>query len=140
MERIMNEENDWDHDVEGDALEGPVVCVSNEEVLPALSEMITGKAPGPSEVLLQFIAASRGVGLQVMDEICQKYGYGIPVEWDLSTVVPVFVGKGGSRNCSCSRDVKLLEYGQTVVEMVFEKRLHRIVYVDKMQFGFMPER
>ena len=24
MERIMNEENDWDHNVEGDAVEGPV--------------------------------------------------------------------------------------------------------------------
>ena len=26
MERIMNEENDWDHNVEGDAVEGSVVC------------------------------------------------------------------------------------------------------------------
>ena len=31
VERIMNEENDWDHNVEGDAVEGPVVCVSREE-------------------------------------------------------------------------------------------------------------
>ena len=28
MERIMNEENDWDHNVKGDAVEAPVVCVS----------------------------------------------------------------------------------------------------------------
>ena len=28
MEGIMNEGNDWDHNVEGDAVEGPVVCVS----------------------------------------------------------------------------------------------------------------
>ena len=27
-----------------------------------------------------------------------------------------------------------------VVERVMEKRLHRIVSVDEMQFGFMPER
>ena len=33
MERITNEENDWDHYVEGDAVEGPVVCVCREEVL-----------------------------------------------------------------------------------------------------------
>ena len=45
MERIMNEENDWDHNVEGDAVEGPVVCVGIEEVLQALNEMKTGKAP-----------------------------------------------------------------------------------------------
>ena len=52
MERIMNEENDLDRNVEGDAAEGPVVCVSREEVLQALSEMKTGISPGPSEVSL----------------------------------------------------------------------------------------
>ena len=43
MERIMNEENDWDHNVEGDSVEGPVVCVRREEVLQALTEMNTQK-------------------------------------------------------------------------------------------------
>ena len=38
MERILNEENDWDRNVEGDAVEGPVVCVGREEVLQALKE------------------------------------------------------------------------------------------------------
>ena len=47
MERIVNEENDWDHNVEGDAVEGPVVCVGREEVLQALNEMKTGKKTGP---------------------------------------------------------------------------------------------
>ena len=38
--------------MEGDAVQGPVVCVSREEVLQALNEMKTGKAPEPSEVSL----------------------------------------------------------------------------------------
>ena len=38
MERIMNEENYWDYNVEGDAVESPVDCVSSEEVLQALNE------------------------------------------------------------------------------------------------------
>ena len=38
MERIMNEENNWDQNVEGDAVEGPVVCVSRDDVLQALNE------------------------------------------------------------------------------------------------------
>ena len=71
MERIMNGENDWDHNVEGVAVEGPVVCVCGEEVLQALNEMKTGKFPGPSEVSLELIAASSIVGIQVMGEICQ---------------------------------------------------------------------
>ena len=66
MEGIMNDENDWDRNVEGDA----VVCVSREDVLQALNEM-TGKAPGHSVVSLEVIAASGGVRLQVMAEICQ---------------------------------------------------------------------
>ena len=38
----MNKEKDWDQNVEGDAVEGPVVCVSDrEEVLQALNEMKT---------------------------------------------------------------------------------------------------
>ena len=41
MQRIMNEENDWDHSVEGDAVEGPIVCASIEEVLQVLNEMKT---------------------------------------------------------------------------------------------------
>ena len=38
MERTMNEENDFDPNVEGDAVEGPVVCVNREKVLQALNE------------------------------------------------------------------------------------------------------
>ena len=34
--------------------------------------MKTGKAPGPSELSMEFIAADRGVEIQVMAEICQK--------------------------------------------------------------------
>ena len=70
IERIMNEENDWDHDVEGDAVEGPVGCVGREEVLQALNEMKTGRALGPSEVSLELIAASVEVGIEVITEIC----------------------------------------------------------------------
>ena len=39
MERIMNEEND--HNVEGDAMKGPVVYVCREEVLQVMNEMKT---------------------------------------------------------------------------------------------------
>ena len=38
MERNMNEENDLDNNVGGDAVEDPVACVSREEVLQALNE------------------------------------------------------------------------------------------------------
>ena len=42
MQRITNEENDLDHNVEGNAV-GPVVSVRREQVLKALNEMKTKK-------------------------------------------------------------------------------------------------
>ena len=50
IERIMIQEHDWDHNMVGDAVEGSVVCIRNEEVLQALNEIKTGEVPGPSEV------------------------------------------------------------------------------------------
>ena len=61
MERIINEENDWDHNVEVDVVEGPVVCICREEVLQALNEMKTGKAPGHAGVSQELVVTSRDV-------------------------------------------------------------------------------
>ena len=44
MGRIMNEEHDWDHNVE-DEVDGQVVCVNRDYVLQVLNEMKTEKAP-----------------------------------------------------------------------------------------------
>ena len=112
MERIMNEENDWDHNVEGDAVEGPVVCVSREDRLQTVNEIKTGKISGPSEVSLELIAASGGVKIQLMVEICQKVldGFGKLAEWALRVVAPIIKGNGDIRTCSCHRAVKLLEH------------------------------
>ena len=41
IKRIMNEDNYWNHSVEGDAIEGAVVCVGREEVLRVLNDMKT---------------------------------------------------------------------------------------------------
>ena len=77
-----------------------------------------------------------------MAEICLRVldGFGMPVEWALSIVVPIFKGIGDIRSCICYRAVKPIELGKKVVERELEKRLCRIVTVDEMQFDFMPER
>ena len=82
MERIMNEENEWDQNVEADLVEGPVERVSQEEVVRAIREMEAGKAAGPSEVSVEMIAASGEIGIGVMVELCQGVldGRGMPDE------------------------------------------------------------
>ena len=77
-----------------------------------------------------------------MAEICLNIldGLGMPAEWALSVMVPIFHGNGDIQNCSSYGAVKLLERVMMVEEGVLEERLCRIVSVDEMQFGFMPER
>ena len=57
-----------------------------------------------------------------MAEICPKVldGLGMPVEWALCIVLPIFNGKGDIKNYSCCRAVKLLENVMKVVGRVLE--------------------
>ena len=106
-------------------MEGQVERVSREEVVKALREMKVIKAAGPLEVSAEMIAASGEIGIGVMVELCQGVldGRGMPDDWALSVVVPIFKGKGDAMK---------------VVEKVLERRLRCMVKVDEMQFGFMP--
>ena len=58
MERIMNEENEWDQNVQADLVEGPVERVSRGEVVKALGKMKAENTAGPSEVSVEMIAPS----------------------------------------------------------------------------------
>ena len=71
-ERIMNEENEWDQNVQADLVEGPVKRISWEEVVKAFGKMRPAKASGPSEVSFEMIAAGREIGIDVMVELCQS--------------------------------------------------------------------
>ena len=59
-------ENEWNQNVKVELVEGPVERVSREEVEKAIREMKAGKAAGPSEVIVEMIAASGEIGTGVM--------------------------------------------------------------------------
>ena len=70
-------------------------------MVKAMGEMKVGKAAGPSEVSVEMIAASGEIGIGVMVELCQGVldERGMPDEWVLSVVVPIFKGKGDAMSC-----------------------------------------
>ena len=47
----MSEENDWDHNVEGDAIEGSSVCVSKDDMVQLMK---TGKTAGAQMYLWMY--------------------------------------------------------------------------------------
>ena len=90
MKKIMNKENEWDHSVETDVVEGPVEKVARNEILGAMQKMKSGKATGPSEVSVEMIVASGDIEVKVMMELCQRVFRGMPDEWKTSVMVPIF--------------------------------------------------
>ena len=140
MEMIRNEENEWDHMVEIDVVEGPVEKVACNEIVEAMQRMKSGKAIGPSEVSVEMIVASGEIGVKVMMELCHRVmdSRGMPDEWKTNVIVPIFKGKGDVMSCGSYRGVKLLEHAMKIVEWVLERRMQTLVNLNEMQFGFMP--
>ena len=77
-----------------------------------------------------------------MIKLCYRVldGKGMPKDWKISVMVPIYEVKGDVMNCGAYREVKLLEHRMKIVERVLEKRIKALVEVDDMQFGFMPRR
>ena len=140
MEKIMNEENEWDRMVETDLVEGPEEKVACNEIVEAIQGMKSGKATGPSEVSVEMIVASGEIGVKVMMELCQREldGRKMPDEWKTSVIVPIFKGKGDVMSCGSYREAKLLEHAMKIVERALERQIRTLVNLNEMQFGFMP--
>ena len=58
MEKLMNEENEWDHKISAGVKEGPAVCVRMAEVRAVLKKMKWHKAPGLSGLVAEMIQAA----------------------------------------------------------------------------------
>ena len=43
MKKTMNAENDWDHNVDEDAVKGPIDCISRDEMVKASNDKKTEK-------------------------------------------------------------------------------------------------
>ena len=125
MEKIMNEENEWDCMVETDLVEGIVEKVAHNEIVEAMQTMKSGKATGKSEVSVEMIVASGEIGVKVMMKLCQHVldSRGMPDEWKTSVIVPIFKGKGDAMSCGSYRGVKLLEHAMKFVERVLERQI-----------------
>ena len=142
MEKIKNEENEWDHMVKTNVVEAPVEKVARNEIVEAMQRMKPGKATGPPEVSVEMIVASGEIGVKVMMELCQRVldRRGMPNEWKTSVILPVFKGKGDVISCGSYRGVKLQEHATKNFERELQRQIRTLVNLNEMQFGFMPRK
>ena len=64
MDKLMNEENEWDHKISAGVKEGPADCIRIDEVRAVLKKMKRHKAPGLSGLVAEMIQATGDTGTQ----------------------------------------------------------------------------
>ena len=112
MEKLMNEENEWDHRLSATVKEGPADCIRIDEVAAALKQIKRHKAPGLSGLVVEMIQSTGDIGTQWILNLCNgivKEGC-IPEDWKSSMVLPIYKGKGDPVECGSYRGIKLLEH------------------------------
>lgn len=140
MEKLLNEENNWDGDVAASINEAEVEYITKVEVIEALKKMKTGKAAGFSNVVTEMLRAAGVWGIEKMTELFNMIirNKQIPEDWEKSIILPIYKGKGDPVDCGSYRAIKLLEHTMKVMERILEKRIRDQVKIDDMQFGFSP--
>jgi len=101
VEKLMNEENQWDRRMLAGVEEGPGDCIRIGEVSAALKKMKRHKAPGLSGLVAQMIQATGDIGTQWILDLCNdivKDGC-MPEDWKSSVVLPIYEGKGDPVEC-----------------------------------------
>jgi len=64
MEKLMNEQNEWDHKISAEVEEGPADCTRMDEVRAVLKKIKRHKAPGLSGLVVEMIHATGDIGTQ----------------------------------------------------------------------------
>jgi len=70
MEKLMNEENEWDHKISAGVKEGPADCIRIDEVAAALKKMKRRKAPGLLGLVAEMIQTTGNIGTQWILALC----------------------------------------------------------------------
>ena len=104
--------------------------------------MKIGKASGPSGVALEMFKAGEDKCLKSLTNIFNGilFKNKLTEEWMLSSLVPIFKGKGDPLNPNSYRRIKLFEHAFKLYEKILDARLREVVDIDKMQYEFMPGR
>ena len=63
-EKLMNEENEWEHKISAEVKEGPADCIRMAEVRAVLEKMKRHRAPGLSGLVAEMIKGTGDIGTQ----------------------------------------------------------------------------
>ena len=119
-------------------------AISLVEVMEAVNEIKSGKAPGLDEFSVECLQKSSMAVLEWLVRLLNvSFGMGVvPIDWRGACVVPLYKGKGDKCECSNSRGISLLSvvgnlYGRVLIKRV---RAGTECAIGEVQCGFRQGR
>ena len=142
--KLLNVEFPWPKEElpEVPPVAGTPPPVTSDQIRKSLSNMKYGKAAGPSGIIAEMMKASGEEGIELMRQLCEEvFRNGvIPSDWEESTILNLYKGKGDALDRGNYRGLKLTDQVMKLCEGVLEKSIRGMVDIDGMQFGFVPGR
>ena len=143
-ERLLNVEFDWDPNHLSNELptEGPPIPITIDMVKKAISKMKSGKAAGPSGIVVETIKAAGDTGATMIRDlataiICDGK---VPTDWKQSFIVYLYMGKGDALDRGNYLGLKLTEQAMKILKRIVDGLIRQLVSIDDSQFDFVPGR
>ena len=111
-------------------------------VKKAISKMKSGKAAGPSGIVVEMFKAAGDTGATMIHDLATviiRDGK-VPTDWEQSFIVCLYKGKGDALDRGNYRGLRLTEQAKKILEMIVDGLTGQVVSIDDSQFGFVPGR
>ena len=111
-------------------------------VKKAISKMKSGKAAGPSGIVVEMVKAAGDTGATMIRDLATAIirDGKVPTDWEESFIVCLYKGKGDALDRGNYRGLKLTEQARKILERIFDGLIRQVVSIDDSQFGFVPGR
>jgi hypothetical protein len=142
-ERLLNEEFPWNsNNLAAYSVAGPPILITVDMVLKAIAKMKPGKAAGPSGVVAEMLKAAGHAGARLVADLANSMirNGDMPSDWERSFIINLYKGKGDALERGNYRGLKLLDHVMKAMERVMETIIRDRIFINNMQFGFMPGR
>ena len=140
-ERLLNVEFDWDPDHLSNKwpLEGQSIPITIDMVKKAISKMKSGKAVGPSGIVVEMIKAAGDTGATMIRDLATAIirDGKVPTGWEQSFIVCLYKGKGDALDRGNYQGLKLTEQAMKILERIVDGLIRQVVSIDNSQFGFV---
>ena len=104
-----------------------------------ISKMKNGESAGPLSLVSKMLKTAGDSGVNMIRDLVNQITLGvIHAEWQFTTIVNYYKGKGDPLERGNYRGLKITDHILKIAERIIEKLIKQQVNIDEMQFGFMP--